>query len=175
MFFRLRHYTFIRRDNQKRGVNAAYARQHVRDEIAVTGHVYYADFFAVGEREEAEAEFDGHLADLFFLETVGMSAGKRGDQSGFSVVNVTGGSDNSHKKYFSLSSFLGDERRKRKATVEELGLNLLLAFLGRFVMTHDAFVSGEPLMRYVHKLLQLLFGRISGLVHLVLQSLRRLI
>jgi hypothetical protein len=71
----------------------------------MTGHIHDPDLFAVWKSQPAEAELDGHLARLLFLEAIGMGACQRSNQRGFSVVNVTGGTNNPHETSFLFSSF----------------------------------------------------------------------
>jgi hypothetical protein len=68
-------HAFIRGNHKQHRVDPANARQHVFDEVAVTGHIHDADLLAVGQRHPGEAQVDGHLALLFFLEAVGVSPG----------------------------------------------------------------------------------------------------
>jgi hypothetical protein len=92
----LRHDALVGGDDEQHSVNAAHAREHVFDEVAVAGHVYHADGLAVGQREPREAEVNRHLAFAFFFEAVGVDAGQRFDEGGLAVIHVAGGADNVH-------------------------------------------------------------------------------
>ena len=96
VFTRLGHHALVGRDDQQRGVNAAHAGQHILDEVAVAGHVHDADLLAVWQGQPGEAEVNGHLALLLFLEAVRVDTCERGDEGGFTVIYVSGGADNAH-------------------------------------------------------------------------------
>src|SRR5687768_925789 len=70
----------------------------------MTGHVHYSHFFAVWEGHPTEAKLDGHLACLFLLETIRVSARERGDEGRLTVVYMTCCSDNTHECFISSSS-----------------------------------------------------------------------
>src|SRR5512138_1727058 len=102
----LRHDDFVRRNDEQGCIEAAHPREHVLDEVAMAGHIHDTDFFTAGKRQPAEAKLDRHLTRLFLLETIGMGPRQRGNQRGFSVVDVTGGANNAHAELLPLSSFL---------------------------------------------------------------------
>src|ERR1043165_3778269 len=62
----------------------------------MTRHIHDAHFFAVWKGHPAEAKLNRHLAGLFFLETVRMSAGQCCDEGGLAMINVTSCADNAH-------------------------------------------------------------------------------
>ncbi len=89
---RLRLDAFIGGYYEQNEIDAACSGEHVADEALVAGNIYEADAdFA--ESEKCEADINGDAAALFFFEAIRMSAGERGDECGFAVVDVTGSAD----------------------------------------------------------------------------------
>ena len=93
MLFGLRHDAVVGGDGEQHEIDAVGAGEHVLDEALVAGHVDDARRSAVGQIEMGEAEIDGDAALFFFLEPVGVGAGERFDQAGFTVIDVAGGAD----------------------------------------------------------------------------------
>ena len=97
MFASLRLDAFIGGYDQQHQVDAAHARQHVAHEALVAGDVdeAYANAAAVGggEFEVSETDIDRNAAPLFFFQAVGINAGQRFDERGFSVIDMPGGAD----------------------------------------------------------------------------------
>ena len=83
---------FIGGDHQQDEIDAADASEHVADEFFVAGNVYVR--FHSGQIEKREAEVDGDTAAPFFGESIGMRAGERFHERGFSVVDMARGADN---------------------------------------------------------------------------------
>ena len=99
VFFGLGHPGVIGGDDEDGEVDGSNAGDHVVDEVGVAGDIDDADLEGVvsgrsGEREVSEAELDGDAALLFFGEAVRVSARESLDEGGFSMADVTGGSDN---------------------------------------------------------------------------------
>ncbi len=98
----LGHHAFVCGDHEQRGVDAAHTRQHVLDEVAVTGDIDDADLFSRGsivrrgERKPGKSQVDGHLALAFLFQAVGVDASESLYQRGFAVVDVAGGADYAH-------------------------------------------------------------------------------
>ena len=90
----LGHKAVVGCHHQHGQVDAAGACQHIFNEFLVAGHVHDAGLGAVGPVQVGKAQLDGDAPLLFLLEPVGLNAGEGLDQSGFAVVNVTGGADN---------------------------------------------------------------------------------
>jgi len=67
--------------------------EHVLDKPLMAGDVDDAELRAVGQCEVREAQVDGDTALFFFLEPVGVLAGERFDQTGFTVIDMAGGAD----------------------------------------------------------------------------------
>ena len=93
VFARLRLDGFIGGDHQQDEIDAADAGEHVAHEFFVAGNVDESDFHS-GQIEEREAEVDGDTAAPFFGEAIGMRAGERFHERGFSVVDMARGADN---------------------------------------------------------------------------------
>ena len=90
MLMGLGHDPFVAVDHQQNQVDAADTGQHVVDEFFVAGNVNHPGMVAIGQVKRREAEVNGDAALLFFFEAVGLNAGQRLDQLGFTMVNVTG-------------------------------------------------------------------------------------
>ena len=97
MFARQRHDAFVSGDDEQGGVYAADTGQHFLNEVAMTGDIYNANGFAVGQVEPGEAQVNGHLAALLFREPVGVDAAQFCDKRGFAVIDMPGGADNAHR------------------------------------------------------------------------------
>ena len=93
MFFGLRHDAVVGGDGEQHEIDAVRAGEHVLDKSLVAGHVDDARRSTVGQIEMSKTEIDGDAALFFFLEPVGVGAGERFDQAGFTVIDVAGGAD----------------------------------------------------------------------------------
>ena len=93
MFSRLRHHAFIQANHEKDKVNAADAHQHIFNESFMSRNINDADviFSAI---HVSESVFDCDASFLFFFQSVCIFSGQRLDQTGFSMVYMTGRSDN---------------------------------------------------------------------------------
>jgi hypothetical protein len=87
-----------------------------------------------------------------------MDPSERGDERRLSVVDVSRGADDTNA--WLNSSFF---RALPVLRTPACGLAYHLLHLG-FVMSHNAFVGGQPILGEVHQLLQLLLGDIRGLL-----------
>ncbi len=94
MLTRLRHYAVIAGHHQQSVINAANARQHVRKELFMPRNINKAQHAAIRLGPVGIAQIDGHPALFLFRQAVGVNAGNRLQQRGFSVVDVTGGGNN---------------------------------------------------------------------------------
>ncbi len=88
---------FVGGDHQQHQVDAAHASQHVAHEALVPGNIHEAQAQRLaagsGKLKVGEADVDGDAAALFLRQAVGVDAGQRLDQRGFSVVDMPGGAD----------------------------------------------------------------------------------
>jgi hypothetical protein len=75
MLFGLGHDAFIGGDDEEGQINAAHARQHIFDEVAVAGHVDYAHFF-FAQRQPGKAEVNCQGTRLLLRQPVGINAGE---------------------------------------------------------------------------------------------------
>ena len=88
MLARLRHDAVVCGNDQKCSVDAGGARDHVADELFMPGHVYHAHGGAVRQVKARKTQLDRDAAALFFCQPVGVGAGQRPNQRGFSVVDM---------------------------------------------------------------------------------------
>src|SRR3984893_18791650 len=93
MLLALRHHTVVGSDREQHQVDAVRASQHVADETLVAGDIDHAGARAVGQGEVGEAQIDRNPALFLFFEAVGVLAGERLDQRGFTVIDMAGGAD----------------------------------------------------------------------------------
>src|ERR1700693_938171 len=82
-------------NHEQHQVDATYAGQHVAYESLVAGDIYeaQAENFAAraGQIEMGEADVDRDATAFFFFQAGGVDGGQSLDQSGFAVVDVSGG------------------------------------------------------------------------------------
>jgi hypothetical protein len=94
---RLRLDGFVGGDDEQDQVNAPDTREHVTDKPLMAGNVNeaVAQYFTTGsvEFKVSEAEIDGDAATLLFFQTIGINAGQRFHQRGFTVIDVAGRAD----------------------------------------------------------------------------------
>ena len=60
----------------------------------MAGHIDDTHFETAGERKPGKAEFNGHLSGFFFGQAVRVDAGQGMNQRGFTMVDMTGCTDN---------------------------------------------------------------------------------
>src|SRR5205814_4455999 len=84
---------FRRRHDQKRGIDASRAGQHVVHEALMARHVDEAELAAVTEVAVGVAEVDRDAARLLLLQAIGIDAGQRLHQRGLAMVDVARGAD----------------------------------------------------------------------------------
>ena len=101
----LRHHPLVGRNNEKGGIDAAHAGQHVLDEVDVAGHIDHADLFVARQRQPGEAQVDCHLALFFLAQPVGVDACQGVNQRRLAVIHVAGRADHSHLS--SMTSIFG--------------------------------------------------------------------
>ena len=99
MLYGLRHNTLVGRDHHQNQIQLADAGEHIANEFFVPGDIDDIRVRILVEHHMREAEVNGDTAALFLRKAVGVNAGKRLNQAGFSVVYVTGSADN-HVKSF---------------------------------------------------------------------------
>ena len=75
----LGHNALVRRNHKQSDVNPPRPSQHVADELFVAGHIDDARPFPIGKIEIRKAQLNGNTAPLFFLQPIGIHAGKRPD------------------------------------------------------------------------------------------------
>jgi len=92
MLFRLPHPAVVGRNNEKREINRADARDHVPDEILVAGNVDDAcvNRLAIrrGQIQFGETELNRDFPRFFFRQAVRISSGQRFDECAFAVIDV---------------------------------------------------------------------------------------
>src|SRR3954468_8037095 len=97
MFLRLRHPSVVRRDDQKREIDRADARNHVANKILVPGHVHDSNTKKLAvvrpDIKMGKAELDRNLTRLFFRESIGIDAGQGLDQRALPMIDVSRRSD----------------------------------------------------------------------------------
>ena len=99
MLARLRHYRFVRRDDEHYHIESVRAREHVLHEPLVARHVYEPEA-EIAYRQVGKPYVYGDAAMLLFLEPVRVDPGQRLDKRRLSVIYVPGGSD-----YYVLHTF----------------------------------------------------------------------
>jgi hypothetical protein len=80
----------------------------------VAGDVDNAGACAVGQGEVGEAQVDRNPALFLFFEAVGVLAGERFDQRGFTVIYMAGGADDGMS--YGVASDSGGHSTKQKLT-----------------------------------------------------------
>ena len=91
---RLGHKALVGSHYQHGKVDAAGTGQHIFNEFLMSGHIHDAGLGAVLPVQMGKAQLDGDAPFLFLLQAVGVNAGQRLDQKGFTVVYVSGSADN---------------------------------------------------------------------------------
>ena len=118
MLPRLGHDAFVGRDHEHHDINAAHAGEHVLDEAFVAGNVDDAEAAAAGQVEGRESEVKGDTAFLLLPQAVGVSAGKGLDESGLSVVDMSGSAEDDVFHGFNFATNLHEfsriNKRKRR-------------------------------------------------------------
>ena len=89
----LRHQAFIRSDHQHHQINAVRSGQHVFDKAFVTGNIYKSEV-RIADRQISKANINRDAALFFFLEAIRIYAGKGAHKGGFTVINVSGSTNN---------------------------------------------------------------------------------
>src|SRR5205809_777653 len=89
----LRFYALVSGDNEENKIQSRSARKHVLYEAFVPGNVYKPDPY-IAQREFRETEVYSDAALFLFREAVSIRTGKRFNESGFSVIDVAGSTDN---------------------------------------------------------------------------------
>ena len=93
MLSRLRHRALVRRHDQEQQIDTRGPGQHVLHEVFVAGHVDDADLQSIAERQGGEAEVDRKSPLPLLLPPVRLDSRERPHQSGLSMVDVAGGTD----------------------------------------------------------------------------------
>jgi hypothetical protein len=96
---RLRHHALVGGDDQRHGVNAVRAREHVLDEALVPRHVHEPDAH-VAQVEFGEAEVNRDAAPLLLRQPIRVHARQSAHQGRLPVVNVPGCADDDGKHKF---------------------------------------------------------------------------
>ena len=88
---------FVGGNHQQDKIDATHSGQHVANKALVSGNVdkTQSQSFAAGQRQfqMRKADINGDAAALFFLQAVGIDAGKSLDQRGLPMIDVPGGAD----------------------------------------------------------------------------------
>lgn len=84
---------FVGGDDEENDIDTGDAGDHGFDEALMTGDIDEAGVETGAEIKMGEAEFDGDAAALFFGEAIGVHTGECPDEGGFSVIYVSGGSE----------------------------------------------------------------------------------
>ena len=90
MLARLRHDGFIRGNHEHDEVDSANTGKHILHETLVPRNVNKPYGRVRIEREMGKAEIDRNATLFLFLQSIGVDAGERLDQSSFAVINVSG-------------------------------------------------------------------------------------
>ena len=90
MFLRLGHDTFVCRHHQKRQIDPRCSRHHGTNKIFVSGNIDHARDAPMTQIQRSEVQLDRDLAPAFLCQPVHWTTGQGGDQSGFTVIDVTG-------------------------------------------------------------------------------------
>ena len=77
---RLRHHSFVERDDQQHRVDRSDTREHVADEVLMAGDVDDTHVAAAGKLEPREAEVDRHAALALLVQAIRVYSGERGDE-----------------------------------------------------------------------------------------------
>ena len=93
VFAGLGHHSSVRRDDHQHRIHARRPRQHVVDESLVAGNVHEGDLIADIVGVMGETDVDGDAACFFLGEAVRVDAGQSLDQRRFSMIDVSGGTD----------------------------------------------------------------------------------
>ena len=139
VFLGLRHPAIVCGDDEESGVHAADPGDHVVDEIGVAGDIDDAEFvgevggLGIGEGEVGEAEFDGHAAEFFLGESIGIGAGESADQGGLAVVDVAGGAEDEVAgfRHLGRSRRCGPFRSRRESSRGGRGRRRRAGYRGR--------------------------------------------
>jgi hypothetical protein len=158
---RLRHDAFIGGDDKQGRIDTAHARKHVFDEVTMTGNINDANFLAARQGKPAEAEINGHLALLLLFQTVWMCARERGDQSGFAVIDMPGGTNDAH-------IILLRNTQHVFCVLRVPWLCIWFWLARRRGAAHDAPIIHQEFVCPVHQFLKLGFGGFAGLLYQVL-------
>ena len=99
MLARLRHDALIERHDQQDCVDRADAGEHVADEVLMPRDIDDPDVRTVGKSQPREPEVDRHPALALLGQAVGIDARQRGDEGGFSVVDMAGSRDDAGRLF----------------------------------------------------------------------------
>lgn len=89
MFARLRHHSFVCRDDEHCEIDSARASQHRPHEILVSRDVDYPDSANTVQLEWRETEIDRDSASFFFGKTVCIDTSERANERRLSVIDMT--------------------------------------------------------------------------------------
>jgi len=93
MFSRLRHHSFVCRDNEHDEVESAGAGDHGSHKFFVARNVDDRDTEILGEVEGRETQFDRYASRLFFRKTVEVATRERANEGGLAVIDMPGGAE----------------------------------------------------------------------------------
>jgi len=97
MFTGLGHHTFIGCHHKHNSINSTNPGKHVFNEIAMPRHIHNPDLLPIWQNKPGKAQFNGHLPLLLLLQSVRVRASECRNQGGFSMINMTSGSNYAHK------------------------------------------------------------------------------
>ena len=108
----LRHYSFIRCDDEQYQIDPACTGKHILYESLMTGNIDKADTdiitFHLGE-----TEIDGNAALFFLRQPIGIDTGQSFDQCGFTMIDVAGCADD-YVHALILTAEREDAEKKRR-------------------------------------------------------------
>ena len=96
MLERLRHDAFAGIHDEQQKLHSRRAGQHIVQEALVPRHIDDAALGSVVETKMGEAEIERHAPRLLLLPAIGIRSGQRLDECRFSVIDVSGRSNDVH-------------------------------------------------------------------------------
>ena len=94
MLSRLRHDTFVRRDNKHNQIHSDYTCYHVVDEALMSRNINNSRTVPVWKIKVCKAQINSDASSLFFLPSVCISSCQCLNQRRLAMVNMTGRSYN---------------------------------------------------------------------------------
>ena len=148
MLARLRHDAFVRRDDDKREIDAGRAGDHRAHERFVPGHVDDAHGADAVEHERREAQLDRDAAAFFFGQAVGVDARERANERRLAVVDVSGGSENHATGSCATRPLSASCSHASKARKRPVVGQMLANELAKQALVRARFLSVDDRMRF---------------------------